>query len=73
MYTSANFRTKKALKQAVEDGKLVTVWQRNDMFGCREAKTDYSGEVSVEGPHFPQAHTWYARVVIENGRIVKVK
>jgi hypothetical protein len=73
VYTSENFRTKKALKQAIADGKLVTLWQSNDMFGCREARSDFTGEVSVEGPHFPQAHSWYARVSVENGRIVKVK
>lgn len=73
MYTSTNYRTKKALKQAVQDGTFVSVWQPNDMFGNPKAQENYSGEATVEGPHFPQAHSWWATVVIEHGRIVKVK
>ena len=68
MYTSKNFRTKKALKEAVANGERIDVYQPNDMgFGT---KTD--GEVSVEGPHYPEPHRWYARVRIVNGVITKV-
>jgi hypothetical protein len=32
-----------------------------------------NGEFSVEGPHYPQPHRWYARVVAKDGVIIKVK
>lgn len=56
MYTDQNFKTKKALKEAVAAGKRVSVYQPNDMFGTPTA----SREVTLEGPHYPQAHSWYA-------------
>ncbi len=34
---------------------------------------NFSGDVLVEGPHYPAPHTWYARVTIVNGVVVKVK
>lgn len=70
MYTDINFKTKKALKEAVANGRQVGVFQPNDMFGIPPRT---AGECSVEGPHYPAAHTWYARVTLENGVIVKVK
>ena len=30
------------------------------------------GEDVIEGPHYPKPHSWYARVRVENGRVVKV-
>lgn len=69
MYTSTNFKTKKALKDAVSSGQRVTVFQPNDMFG---GSPPQEGEVSVEGPHSPKPHAWYARVTLKNGVVVKV-
>ena len=48
-------------------GKEVTVYQPG--LGTVPMGT---ADVSVEGPHYPKPHTWYARVRIDNGRIVKV-
>lgn len=70
MYTDRNFKTKKALKEAVAGGAQIGVYQHNDMFGSTPPQ---NGEVSVEGPHYPKPHSWYARVTLENGVIVKVK
>ena len=72
MYTSINFKTKKQLKEAIAAGKHVSVYQPNDMFGNPKASPDYSGKATVEGPHYPEPHRWYATVVVENGRVVKV-
>lgn len=72
MYTSRNFKTKKELKQALEKGENITVYQPNDMFGNPAAKPDYSGRVTLEGPHYPEPHRWYATGVVEKGRLVKV-
>lgn len=69
MYVSPNFKTKKALKEAVANGEQVTVFQPNDMFNRGNMAT---GTICVEGPHYPKPHTWYASVTLENGRIVKV-
>lgn len=67
MYTDQNFKTKKELKAAVDSGKAVSVYQPNDMFG--NAPTN--GRITLEGPHYPQPHKWYAQAVIANGVIVK--
>jgi hypothetical protein len=72
MYTSVNFKTKKAVKEAIAQGRQLTVYQPNDMFGNPAAKPDYSGKVTLEGPHYPEPHKWYATGVVENGRLVKV-
>lgn len=66
MYVDPNFKTKKALKEAVANGDLVYVFSP----GPFPAPT--SGETSVEGPHYPKPHSWYARVKVEDGRVVKV-
>jgi hypothetical protein len=70
MYVEPNYKTKKALKDAVAAGAEVTVYQPNDLFGARIPE---DGEVSVEGPHYPKPHTFYARVTLKGGRVVKVK
>ncbi len=50
-------------------GRPVTYHQPGP-FGGNEPR---DGEFSVEGPHYPQPHRWYARVVAKDGIIVKVK
>jgi hypothetical protein len=69
MYTHINFKTKKALREAVEAGRDVTFYQPGP-FGGNEP-TD--GIVMVEGPHYPEPHRWYARCEVKDGKIVKVK
>ena len=70
MYTTKNFRTKKALKEAVASGEKVTVYQPNgDMFGKEPPK---NGTVSIEGPHYPEPHRWYAQVTLTDGVVTKV-
>ena len=68
MYTETNFKSKKALKEAVKAGQQVRVFQPGGMFpGATQ------GSVVLEGPHYPQAHTWYASAVIKDSVIVSVK
>lgn len=69
MYVSPNFKTKKALKEAVAAGKEVTIFQPGP-FGGNEP-TD--GKLSVEGPHYPEPHKWYAQIEVADGKVVKVK
>lgn len=67
MYVSPNFETKKALREAIAAGETITVFAP----GLGTPKDN--GVETVEGPHYPAPHTWYAQVVVENGRVVKVK
>lgn len=69
MYTVINFKSKKALKEAVAAGEVVMAYQPGP-FG---PKDDYTGTEYLEGPHYPEPHRWYAQVQLENGRVVKVK
>ncbi len=68
MYTRTNFKTKKALKEAVSLGKTVLIFQPGPFGYVPE-----NGTACVEGPHYPEPHRWYAQVTLENGKVVKVK
>ena len=68
MYTVENFKSKKALKEAVKAGKEVTVFQPGP-FGGNEPS---NGTICLEGPHYPEPHRWYASATLENGIVVKV-
>ena len=87
MYTDRNFKTKKELKAAVDAwnayqaeqtrvvGGVATLaravtYHQPGPFGGNEPQ---NGEFSVEGPHYPQPHKWYARVTARDGVIVKVR
>jgi len=65
MYTGQNFKTKKALKEAVASGKQVDTFQPGGMFPATR-----DGKISLEGPHYPAPHTWYASAVVKDGIIV---
>lgn len=56
MYVSPNYKTKKALRDALAAGERVTVFAP----GLGAPKV---GEETIEGPHYPAPHTWYARVL----------
>ena len=59
-YTVRNFKTKKAMKEAVANGEQVETYQPNaDMFGPAHHGT-MNSTVYLEGPHFPEPHRWYA-------------
>ena len=66
-YTDFNFKSKKAFKEAVNNGTLVTLWSPGP-FGVKS-----DGNESVEGPHYPKPHTWYASVTVVDGVVTKVK
>jgi hypothetical protein len=65
-YTEENFKTKKALREAVKDGEVRL--QPEAIGGLKQNGTAY-----VEGPHYPAPHTWYATVELRDGVVVKVK
>ena len=68
MYTGINFKTKKALKEAVAAGRKIDVYQPGPFGG----NVPRNGRVTLEGPHWPQSHTWYATATLKDGYIVKV-
>lgn len=68
MYTVTNFKTKKALKEAVESGEQVAVFQPGPFGG----NTPRDGKVSLEGPHFPKPHTWYATGTLQDGFLISI-
>jgi hypothetical protein len=78
-YTDKNFKTKKEFKLAVaayntisldgqRQGRAVKYFQPGGMFPVSQ-----NGPVTIEGPHYPQPHTWYASCVAKDGVIVSVK
>jgi hypothetical protein len=67
MYVDRNFKTKAELKRAVTAGEKFAVYNPSGMFSVPQ-----QGEATIEGPHYPQPHRWYARVRVEQGIVVKV-
>ncbi len=66
MYVRPNFKTKKALKEAVKNGDSVEVYSPGP-FPCKQ-----NGRESIEGPHYPEPHKWYAQVEVKDGKVVRV-
>lgn len=79
VYTVRNFKTKKELKEAVKG--WVDSLDPNKHYlaihcynpGLGPDLSSYTGSVSLEGPHYPRPHTWYAQGEMVNGVLVKVK
>jgi hypothetical protein len=73
MYTVKNFKSKKALKEAVAAGEEVRVYQPNDMAGVTSRVSHGTHQVTLEGPHFPEPHRWYAQATVVDGKVVAVR
>lgn len=67
MYTVKNFKSKKALKEALAKGERIEIFSP----GPFPAPKD--GSVGLEGPHYPKPHTWYASAIVKDGVIISVK
>lgn len=68
MYTTINFKTKKALKEAVASGEQITVYQP----GPFASDEPINGKICIEGPHYPEPHRWYASAVVKDSIIIKI-
>lgn len=68
MYVQPNFKTKKAMKEAVKAGQRVEVFSPSSF----PYKAVAHEVLSVEGPHHPEPHRWYARVAVRYGVVVEV-
>ena len=66
-YVDPNFKTKKALKEAVAANQDVRV------FSPGPFPVTLNGQVGVEGPHYPEPHKWYANCTVVDGKVTKVK
>lgn len=66
-YISPNLKTKKAVKEALAAGKKIVVFNP----GLGGPIVD--GSVTLEGPHYPEPHRWYAQGVVENGFLKSIK
>lgn len=67
MYASRNFKTKKALKEAVAKGERIRITSPGPFPAPK------NGSETVCGPWFPEPHRWYAQVEVVDGVITKVK
>lgn len=79
-YTVINFKTKKALKEAVasyindpkgEGWSKIGIRCYNP--GLGPDLSNFTGKIYLEGPHYPKPHSWYAEAELVNGVVVKVK
>ena len=71
-YVSGNPMTKRELfermARAEERGRKLSAFQPGGLFPLR------TGRVSLEGPHFPRPHRWYAQATVDaDGDIVDVQ
>jgi hypothetical protein len=66
-YVNPDYKTKKAFKEAVNDGIKHQTFNPSGMVTPVQNGTDV-----IEGPHYPQAHRWYASVTVENGIVLNV-
>lgn len=67
MYTVTNFKSKKAVKEALAAGQTVRVFQPGP-FGP-DAR---DGRHPFEGPHYPEPHRWYGTGVVKDGVLVSI-
>ncbi len=67
-YINPDFGTKKEFKAALASGKTFRTYNPLGMF-----ETTQNGSDSVEGPHYPKTHKWYAEVTVQDGIVMSVK
>ena len=69
MYTEKNYKSKKEIKEDLAKGTKIGYYQPGP-FGGNEVK---NGTITLEGPHYPAPHRWYAQAEVRDGFIVKIK
>jgi len=68
-YTVTNYKTKKALLEALKRGELVQVYQPTP-WGNKPCP---DGKVYLEGPHYPEPHRWYASGECKDGVLLRAR
>jgi hypothetical protein len=67
-YTDVNYKTKKALKEDFARGTKIHCYQPGGLYPLNPSQA-----TTIEGPHYPKPHRWYARVMLdENCYITKI-
>ncbi len=68
-YTDINFKSKAELKRALASGAKILVYSPG-LGGPYAGRTN----VSLEGPHYPKPHSWYATASVDaDGYVASVK
>jgi len=67
-YTVTNYPTKKAVRDALANGETIRVYQPGP-FGPDVA----DGQATLEGPHYPKPHKWYAEALVADGVLVRIR
>ena len=67
MYTVKNYRSKAEIKRDLAAGKIIEIMP----VGQYPVPTD--GPISLEGPHYPEPHRWYAQGMMKNGHLISIK
>lgn len=63
-----NFKTRKELIQAFNNGEIITVFSPGPFPVNLNESIQF-----IEEPHYPKPHKWYAKVEIDNtGRVIKI-
>ncbi len=77
MYTDRNFRTKSDLFRALYKGAKLGCYQPGGIFpepwsNCNDPERTF--KVTLEGPHYPQPHRWYAKATVNyDGILIDVE
>lgn len=64
-YVVGNPKTKKALKEMFASSGV-------ELFEPGFGHIPSEGIVTLEGPHYPEPHRWYANAKIVGGKVVKI-
>jgi hypothetical protein len=65
-YVDPDYKSKKEFKEAVKAGIKHRTYNPSGMF-----PTPQNGCDTIEGPHYPKPHKWYAAVTVKDGCVVK--
>ena len=67
-YVNPNYKSKKEFIEAVKSGVKHETYNPSGMF-----ETTKNGSDTIEGPHYPKPHRWYASVKVQDGIVVSAK
>jgi hypothetical protein len=68
-YTTINFKSKKAFKEALAAGKTIGIYSPG-LGGPYNGRS----KILIEGPHYPEPHRWYALVDADaEGNVAKIR
>lgn len=67
-YVLPNYRTKREFRAAVLCGVEHRPFARSGTFAIAK-----NGWVTVQGPHYPEVHRWYAKCDVKDGVVTRVR